>query len=202
MSGTAQKGRTYEREVYTPEEVDALLSFTASRSPSAVRNHALIVTLWQSGLRIDEALELRPNDVDLRRRDIFVRHGKGDKQRHVALMGETIDEIEKWLAVRDRLELPPRAPLFCTLKGTKLYSQYVRATMQRLAKRAKWTKRAHPHGFRHTYAVGMIRAGVSPAYIQRQLGHSSLATTTIYLSSISSDDIAEAIQGVDFRAAR
>jgi len=193
-----QKGRTYEREWYTSEEVLNLLGFTSSDAPSAVRNHALFYLLWQTGLRVDEALQLRPSDVDLVSRDIFVRHGKGDKPRHVAMMKKTVPEIQRWITARDTLDLPARATLFCTLRGTPLKYSYVRATLIRLAKRASWTKRPHVHGLRHTYAVEMMRKNQSPAFIQRQLGHTDLTITTVYLSSITSGDIAASIADLDF----
>lgn len=195
---SAVKGRTFERESYSAEDIERLLALVESGSPTSVRNHALIVVLWQSGLRISEALDLRPADVDAARRDIFVRHGKGDKARHVAVSQEVISEVLKWSGVRASLEPPAEAPLFCTLRGGRLHATYVRDMLHRLAVRAGWEKRIHPHGFRHTYAVSLARAGVSPAFIQRQLGHSSIRTTEIYLSSIGADDIAQAIAEVDF----
>jgi site-specific recombinase XerD len=80
-----------------------------------------------------------------------------------------------------------------------MQTQYVRDTLRVLAERAGWEKRIHPHGLRHTYAVALTRAGFSPEFIRRQLGHSHITTTSIYLSSISSEDIAQAMESVDFR---
>lgn len=191
-----QRGRTYERESYTSEEVRALLDRTSSRAPSAVRNRALITLLWQSGLRVSEALDLRPDDFDLSSMEVFVRRGKGGKARRVRTGPDAVIAVSYWLQVRARLNLPPNAPLFCTLRGTRLYTSYVRATIQRLARGAGWTKRAHPHGFRHTFAVNLARSGVPVVVIQRQLGHETLATTSIYLTSITASDIAEAMDRV------
>jgi len=71
-------------------------------------------------------------------------------------------------------------------------------TLARLAEKAGWTKRVHPHGFRHTFAVNLARNGMPVPFIQRQLGHESLATTGIYLAEISTDDIGQAMQKVEW----
>ena len=197
------KGRTYEKEVYTPDEIRELLRYTASNASSAIRNHALIVVLWQSGLRIDEALNLRPDDFNTKDNEIFVRHAKtgrrgGPSFRRVRCGNEASAEVDRWMGRRTALGLPKKAPLFCTLAGTKLADTYFRTTLNRLARRAGWEKRIHPHGFRHTFAVNLALSGVPPAVIQRQLGHTSLNTTSIYLQAISTEDIAEAMEGVSW----
>jgi site-specific recombinase XerD len=190
------KGRTYEKEVYTREEMKALLDRTSSDRPSAVRNKALITTMWQSGLRINEALELLPADFDLMTPDIFVRRGKGGKSRHTEPGPAAVQATERWLEVRAGLGLPRDVPLFCTLKGTKLSDKYVRETLHRLARRAGWQKRAHPHGLRHTFAVELTKKRVPVSMISTQLGHTSLNITQIYLTGVTNADVHEAMKGV------
>jgi site-specific recombinase XerD len=190
------RGKSYEKEVYTREEMKALLDRTSSNSPSAVRNKALLTTMWQSGLRVTEALTLLPSDFDLVAPEIFVRHGKGDKPRRVEPGPAAVQSTERWLEVRAGLGLPRDVPLFCTLRGTKLSDKYVRQTMHRLARRAGWSKRAHPHGLRHTYAVELTKKHVPLPMISSQLGHTSLTVTQIYLSGITSADVHEAMKGV------
>jgi len=68
--------------------------------------------------------------------------------------------------------------------------------LPRLARKADVNKRVHAHGFRHTFAVELTREGVPVIYIQRLLGHSSLATTSVYLASLSPE---EALDSVRFR---
>jgi len=190
------KGRTYEKEVYTREEMKALLDRTSSDRSSAVRNKALITVMWQSGLRVAEALKLLPADFDLLTPDIFVRQGKGGKSRHTEPGPAAVQATERWLEVRSKLGLPRDVPLFCTLRGTKLSDKYVRETMHRLARRAGWQKRAHPHGLRHTFAVELTKKRVPVSMISTQLGHTSLDITQIYLSGITNADVHEAMKGV------
>ena len=77
------------------------------------------------------------------------------------------------------------APLFCTRYGSRMQVSYLRTVLPRLAKQAGITKRVHPHGLRHTHAYELMMEGVEMPIIQRQLGHSSLATTDRYLNHIA-----------------
>lgn len=192
-----QKGRTYARESYSPEEVRALLEQVPSGgTASEIRNRALIIALWQGGFRIAEALALLPGDWDLKHGEVFVRRGKGGRPRRVSVGGEASAAVAEWLRVRRDRGIPASAPIFCTLRGKPVHDTYVRSMLNRIAGRAGWDKRIHPHGFRHTFAVNLARQGVPAPFIQRQLGHTSMATTTTYLSSISTADIAEAMEKV------
>jgi integrase/recombinase XerD len=75
--------------------------------------------------------------------------------------------------------------LFCTLDGEPVDPRYVRAMLQRAARRAGIEKRVHPHGLRHTHAKELEQEGIPVSEIQDQLGHVSLNTTAVYLKSIS-----------------
>ena len=201
MTESPLRGRHYQKESYTDEEMATLLEATGSGAPTAVRNYALIATMWQAGLRLNEALSMRPSDFDTTRPEIHVRFGKAGRdgvprERRVRPGPQAVEAVKRWKVVRSELELPDTSTLFCTLEGKKLYQTYVRAMLGRLGTKARWSKRLHPHGLRHTFAVTLARAGVPPAIIQRQLGHSSLATTTIYLQTLTSEDVAEAMSKV------
>jgi site-specific recombinase XerD len=93
--------------------------------------------------------------------------------------------VDRWLDSRKRLRLTGRHPLFCTLKGEPLWDSYVRTLCKRLAAKAGIEKRVHPHGFRHGWALSQVESGTSLPVIQQLLGHSSLATTAIYVSHIA-----------------
>jgi integrase len=203
------KGKEYPKEIYTSDEIRSVLARTSSSFPSAIRNHALIVLLWQTGLRISEALDLLPGDVDTVKNEVFVRKGKTGARR-VASTPEVSADVERWMGRRSTLALKKNSPLFCSTmvgkQGKRLTLTYVESTFHRLAtsagveiredRKLVGGKRFHPHGLRHTYSVALAEANVPPAYLQRQLGHASLNTTTVYLAGISTEDIAEAIGGV------
>jgi site-specific recombinase XerD len=163
-----------------------------------MRNEALLIVLWRTGLRCAEALELRANDVDLHAGAIRVRHGKGDRSRTVGIDPEAMAVLERWMRLRAQLPYPRVNPLFCTISeprpGRALDDSYVRTMLRRLARRAGVTRRVHPHAFRHTYAVECSREGIAPELLRRQLGHASLHTTTVYLQGIAPADVIEAMQ--------
>jgi integrase len=190
------RSRRRPPEALTPAEVRALLG-QCGRGWAGVRNKALIVVLWRTGLRCAEALELRPADVDLRAGAIRVRHGKGDRSRTVGIDPEAVAVVEAWMRLRAQLPYP-RQNLFCTISepkpGRPLDDSYVRTMLRRLRRRAGVTRRVHPHAFRHTYTVECSREGIAPELLRRQLGHASLHTTTVYLQGIAAADVIETMQ--------
>jgi integrase/recombinase XerD len=180
------KGARYPAETLTPDEVRSLLAACGGDSLSAVRNHALIVTLWRAGLRCSEALSLRPVDVDFGRGSIRVLHGKGRKARTVGIDDTALAVLAVWIERRQLAGIPGDL-LFPTLvrrPGSAMSSRYVRAVVGRLAEKAGIGHRVHPHAMRHTHAVELSREGWSVPLISRQLGHSSIATTDTYLNHL------------------
>jgi site-specific recombinase XerD len=154
----------------------------------------LIVTLYRGGLRLGEALALRPKDVNLTAGTITILHGKGDRSRTVGLDPGAAAVLERWLERRRALGIGGRAPLFCTLAGRPLKPSYVRMLLPRLAAKAGIEKRVHPHGLRHTHAAELAAEGMPLNLVQAQLGHSSLATTDRYLRHIAPAQLIEAMR--------
>ena len=159
--------------------------------PVGLRNKVLTALMWRSGLRLAEALALVPDNIDRDSLTIRILHGKGDKARTVAMDRQTLLLIDDWMEVRPA---GPEQPLICTMKGEDVEQAYVRLMYPRIAKKAGVTKRVHAHGFRHTFAVELARANVPMAHIQRLLGHSSLATTAIYLASLSPEEALDSVR--------
>lgn len=191
-------GKTYPAEVLTLEEVGRLLAACSKRGSAGLRTRALIVVLYRSGLRIDEALSLKPKDVDLVAGTITVLHGKGNRRRTVGIDPQAAAVVEQWAARRRGLGLTVSAPLFCTISqprpGRKMHSSVVREAFKDLAVKAGIDKRVHPHGFRHTHASELAREGVGINIIQRQLGHSDLATTARYIDHLAPWEVVDAIR--------
>lgn len=184
----------YPAEVLTRDEVNALLKACSRRAPTGIRNRALIITLYRAGLRIGEALALKPKDLDADAGTIRVLHGKGDKSRLVSMDATAFDVVGRWLAIRKG------GPVFCTLQGKPLTQAYIRALFRRLAKRAKIEKRVHAHGLRHTFAYEMANEGQPIHVIQQALGHANAAITSLYINHLAPVDVVNAMRNREWAA--
>lgn len=181
-------------EILTAAEANALLQACSSRAPTGIRNRALLAVLYRSGLRVGEALALRPADVDLDAGTIRVLRGKGGKARTVGIDATACGVLARWVDWHRRNGTGRRVPLFCTLAGEPLSDRYVRAMVKRMAARAGIAKRVHPHSLRHTHASELASEGVPMNLLQAQLGHSSLATTDRYVRHIAPAQLVAAIR--------
>jgi site-specific recombinase XerD len=187
-------GRRFPAEILTQDEVRALINSCSSKSTTGIRNRALLVTMYRGGLRVSEALALRPKDLDPDEGTVVILHGKGDQQRTIGLDPGAFAVIQRWAERRERLGFNGRHPLFCTLDGNQMSSAYVRTLLPRLAKQVGIEKRVHPHGLRHTYAYELSVSEGKPApLIQAALGHSSLSTTDRYLRHIAPAELIESL---------
>jgi len=184
-STSSSTSRRRPPEVLSEAEAIALMKACSTRAPSGVRNRALIAVLWRCGLRICEALALELRDVDLEVGTVRVRHGKGDRSRTVGVDEQTSALLARWLDRRKKIGAGARAPIFCTLRGGRIDSSYVRRLLPRLAQKAGIERRVHAHGLRHTYAAELAREGTAINVIRDALGHTSLAVTDRYLRDVA-----------------
>jgi site-specific recombinase XerD len=187
------KGMRYPADPPTVEEIVAVLH-AAGNTIHGQRLRALIVVLWRAGLRISEALALAEADLDPRRGAVLVRRGKGGRRREVGMDDWAWQELQPWLTVR--LELPV-GPLFCVITGPTCGRPWsiaaARAHLRTTAATAGVRRRFAPHQLRHAHAVELAHEGVPLVVIQRQLGHSNLGITSVYLQGIDNAEIIEAV---------
>lgn len=172
-----------------------LIGQCSETSLSGLRNRALIVVLWRTGLRCSEALALRGSDIDPAAGTVRVLHGKGRKARTVGCDPQALAVVQAWADAKAAAGITG-GPLFCTIRslpgrpaGKRLQPRYARALLERLAADAGIDHRVHPHGLRHTMAVELSREGWPVSLIQRQLGHASVATTSIYLDHLNPQEV-------------
>jgi integrase/recombinase XerD len=151
--------------------------FTVTR-PTALRDRAILLTLLDTGLRSSELCNLKVGDLDLARDQLRVRQGKGRKDRFVYLGQAARKAIWKYLTTRSPAPAQ-NAPLFATRTGSHLDTNALGNLIEACAKRAG-VEGAHPHRFRHTFAITFLRNGGSPLELQAILGHEKLDTVTIY----------------------
>ena len=187
------KGRRYPADPPTVEEIVAVMRAAGERPPG-LRARGLIVVLWRAGLRISEALALAEADLGADRGSLLVRRGKGGRRREVGIDAWGWAQLRPWV---ERQVALPVGPLFCIVNGPTAGAPWiptsVRSQLRLLALRAGVRRRFAPHQLRHAHAVEMAREGVPLNVIQRQLGHSDLGVTSLYLSGISNDDVINAV---------
>ena len=191
-------------EVLSEDEARRLMDACGARSPTGLRNRALLALLYRAGLRVSEALALRPKDIDLERGIIRVLRGKNGHARTVGIDPAACDVVARWVEARTRMGRGPSAgagvdwsgaPLLCTLSGGPVSASYVRVLIPRLGTKAGIAKRVHAHGLRHTMAAELRAEGVDIAVISRQLGHRSITTTARYLDHIMPTAVIDAMRG-------
>jgi site-specific recombinase XerD len=187
------KGLRYPADPPKVEEIIAVMR-AAGDSRHGCRLRGLIVILWRAGLRIQEALALAEADLDQRRGAVLVRRGKGGRRREVGMDAWAWGELQPWLELRVEL---PIGPLFCVLtgptRGRQWSSAAARTDLRDTAVAAGVRRRFAPHQLRHAHAVEMAREGVPLVVIQRQLGHSNLGITSVYLQGIDNAEIIETV---------
>ena len=189
------KDQNYPAEPLTAAEVAALIGACSHRAPTGIRNRALITLLYRSGLRVSEILALRPADVNMSAHSLRLLDTKSGKPQTRGFHPSADDALSRWLDTRKGLGV--RGTVFCTLAGGNLSDDYVRGLLHRLGAKAGISKRAHPHGLRHTFAVELEEAGTPVTTISKLLGHSSVAVTARYLDHLTNGQAVSALQGVD-----
>jgi site-specific recombinase XerD len=183
-----------DADLLTAAEIEFLMRQCSRRAPTGIRNRALIALLWRCGLRIGEALALAPKDFDPDSGTLVVQRGKGGKRRVVGVDAGTVALVGRWFEARRKRGILNSSPLFCSLAGRPMDQSYVRHLLPRLARKAGIERRVHAHGLRHAFAVDLVRSG-APLYVVRDpLGHSSVATTQVYLSRVGAHEAVDAMR--------
>jgi len=146
--------------------------------PVSLRNRVLLETLYLAGLRVQEACDLHPQDVDLGQRLLYIRHSKRDKSRNVPIGPRLYLWLQQWQEAR-----PAAAEcFFCTWTGAQVSRSQVWQTIQSACRKAGLDPEgAKPHKFRHTYATELLEDGFNLEEVRVSLGHSCISTTSIYL---------------------
>jgi site-specific recombinase XerD len=167
-----------------PEEVKALLNSPDRSTWAGRRDHALLLTAVQTGLRVSELIGLTNDDVHLGTGPHLRAFGKGRKERVAPLTSQTVAVLKVWTRERGGR---PADPLFPTRTGTPLTRD---AVEHRLAKHLETatrdcptlrSKRVSMHVLRHTAAMMLLTAGIDTSTIALWLGHEQERTTHIYL---------------------
>lgn len=154
-----------------------------------------IICLFSTGVRVGELVSIKTEDIDQHDGSIRVR-GKGNRERRVFLLkGEAASALRQYLRSR-RLTRSKCENLLVAQNGRAVDTQYVRRLVVRAAEQAGLSRRVTPHMLRHTAATQLVEAGVDIRFVQKLLGHASIATTQIY-TQVSDASLKATLERVD-----
>jgi integrase/recombinase XerC len=163
------------------------------------RDAAALALLYGSGLRISEALGLKPKDIPAPdTSDTIIVTGKGGKSRMVPVLPHVLRMIAEYLSLCP-FDLPPSGPLFVGARGGALSPRILQLTMARLRGGLGLPDTATPHALRHSFATHLLARGGDLRAIQELLGHASLSTTQIY-TAVDSERLIEVYRNTHPRA--
>jgi integrase/recombinase XerD len=184
------------RGVMRPDEIRKVMEQPDLRSVLGYRDRAMMEVLYATGVRCAELVCLRVPDVDLKKKSIRVRNGKGGKDRFVPLSTPACRFIERYLAtIRPELAGCMRPAgnnwkaksqtgedfLFLSIYGGQLTRTWLAETMRRYLRDSGITRPVSPvHSFRHSVATHLLENGMDVRYVQAFLGHESINSTQIY----------------------
>lgn len=151
---------------------------------SMERNRAIILLMLDTGLRASELCDLKIEDVDNRNHRIFVRQGKGMKERMLPFSPRTGQMIWRYLAARK--DAQPGDPLFVSKLNRSMTRTKLAEMFANIGRRAG-VPHFHPHRLRHTFAIQYLRNGGNAYTLQAMLGHSSLDMVKHYLRLAQTD---------------
>jgi integrase/recombinase XerC len=164
------------------DEVGRLLDAPGGDAQLALRDRAILETLYAAGLRVSELVGLSDGDLDFAAGVVRVR-GKGRKERLSPIGSFAVKSLRAWLKVRT---LSPRekqgreAPVFTNRLGTRLTTRSVARMLEKYLKLTGLDSRTSPHTLRHSFATHLLDRGADIRSVQELLGHKSLVTTQIY----------------------
>jgi integrase/recombinase XerD len=167
--------------VLSRDEINRLLAQPLGDSPAALRDRALLETMYACGLRASEAIGLQLGELDLDA-GVLLTRGKGSKERIVPVGSKAGETLRSYLrAGRPKLVgLRDESHVFVNLRGGPLSRQGLYKIVQRHARTAGLEARMSPHTLRHTFATHLLAGGCDLRSLQEMLGHADIATTQIY----------------------
>jgi integrase/recombinase XerD len=183
------------RGILTKQEARKIVEAPDTRSPSGLRDRAILETLYATGIRAGELRKLTLSDVDTEERVLRVVMGKGGKDRNLPLTRAAASAIERYLLDgRPKLRGAKRgALLFMSPRGGVLHASTANDIVHAWAKKARIKRTITCHTFRHSVATHLLKGGADIRHIQALLGHASLQATERY-THVEVSDLMEVIR--------
>jgi len=168
-------------EVLSIEEIEKLLSVQDINDKLELRDKAILETMYASGLRVSETINLEISNIFFE--EGFIRvFGKGSKERIVPVGNTALKFITKYIKESRSLLKNSRSFnfLFLNFRGSKLSRMGILDIIKKYCLRAGIRKSTHPHTLRHSFATHLLQGGADIRIIQEMLGHQDISTTQIY----------------------
>ncbi len=168
--------------VLSPIEIEQLILAVDLDSETGYRNRAILETLYGSGMRVSELVNLRLTDVHFDESYLKIK-GKGNKERLVPIGKKAKDSIILYIQnYRTKLKIDRKDEniLFLNRRGKKMTRVMIFTIIKDLADKIELNKVISPHTFRHSFATHLIEGGADLRAIQDMLGHESVTTTEVY----------------------
>lgn len=171
------------------DQIEKLLGAPDNHSTLGSRDRAILETLYSTGVRVSELVDLNRNDLDAVEQTLRVR-GKGKRERIVPLGSHALAAIRHYLtllepdarfkSVRERSSVDGSVSLFINKNGGRLSSRSVRRKLDKYLNESGLDSTISPHTLRHSFATHLLDNGADLRSVQELLGHQSLSTTQIY----------------------
>lgn len=173
-------------EILTEEEVEALLKFSDLSSPKKMRDKAIFETLYGTGIRVSELVELNIQDIDLQIDYLYCNTGKN--QRVIPLCEITKVYLEKYIKYgRPNLAKIDEEALFVNAQGQRFTRQGLWKVIKKYANMANISKNINPSILRHSFAIHLLKGGANVAIVSRILGNSNLSSLQLYLNQMDNN---------------
>ncbi|MCE0491654.1 tyrosine recombinase XerC [Pantoea sp. Mb-10] len=159
------------------DEVNQLLEIDLS-DPLAVRDRAMLETMYGGGLRLSELVGMDCRHLDLDAGEVWVL-GKGSKERRVPIGGTAVTWLKHWFTLRDTFA-PKDDAVFISSRGSRISARNVQKRFAEWGIRQGVASHIHPHKLRHSFATHLLESSGDLRAVQELLGHANLSTTQIY----------------------
>jgi integrase/recombinase XerD len=175
--------------VLSQAEVRRLLELPSTDSALGLRDRAILETMYGTAVRLNECHHLNVDDIDFQKGTVWIRYGKGRKDRLLPIPRQTLKLLDRYVkAARPELLHHPREnALFLTRFGQRLGKVTLRVMVRDHGRVAGIRKPVHPHALRHACATHLLQRGADLRHIQKLLGHSQVTTTARYTRVLIQD---------------
>ena len=170
-------------DVLSVKEIEKMLASIDVSSPLGYRNLTILETLYGSGLRVSEIIELKISDLHFDEGLVLIT-GKGNKQRLVPLGKISAQKLRVYIE-EIRVHVPVKKGhqdiVFLNKNGRQLTRAMIFTIVRRVAENAGIQKKVSPHTFRHSFATHLLENGADLRSIQLMMGHENITTTEVYM---------------------